>query len=177
MGEEFPIFFGNSGNWGKIPYFFKGNSGNLGKKSVIFLYFRNSKAHGCQGSGSTLGLSRKQLAHELREGSGALRDETHPADSNFLQTETRGRQMSIDVHPSLRRCLEKKSNSQQHRNEKTSLVAPRSCERSRSHHSANGQPASIPLSSPRWRSSWPPEEKIESRRPRRRGAALMGSGR
>ena len=68
----------------------------------------HSKAHGCQGSGSTLGLSRKQLAHELREGSGALRDETHPADSNFLQTETRGRQMSIDVHPSLRRCLEKK---------------------------------------------------------------------
>ena len=81
--------------------------------------FVNSKAHGCQGSGSTLGLSRKQLAHELREGSGALRDETHPADSNFLQTETRGRQMSIDVHPSLRRCLEKKSNSQDHRNEKT----------------------------------------------------------
>ena len=79
----------------------------------------HSKAHGCQGSGSTLGLSRKQLAHELREGSGALRDETHPADSNFLQTETRGRQMSIDVHPSLRRCLEKKSNSQDHRNEKT----------------------------------------------------------
>ena len=113
------FFFGNSGNWGKIPYFFKGNSGNLGKKSVIFLYFRNSKAHGCQGSGSTLGLSRKQLAHELREGSGALRDETHPADSNFLQTETRERQMSIDVHPSLRRCLEKKSNSQDHRNEKT----------------------------------------------------------
>ena len=79
----------------------------------------HSKAHGCQGSGSTLGLSRKQLAHELREGSGALRDETHPADSNFLQTETRGRKMSIDVHPSLRRCLEKKSNSQDHRNEKT----------------------------------------------------------
>ena len=83
----------------------------------------------------------------------------------------------IDVHPSLRRCLEKKSNSQQHRNEKTSLVAPRSCERSRSHHSANGQPASIPLSSPRWRTSWPPEEKVEARPPRRRGAALMGSGR
>ena len=60
-----------------------------------------------------------KLAHELREGSGALRDETHPADSNFLQTETRERQMSIDVHPSLRRCLEKKSNSQDHRNEKT----------------------------------------------------------
>ena len=119
LGEEFLFFFGNSGNWGKIPYFLKGNSGNLGKKSVIFLYFRNSKAHGCQGSGSTLGLSRKQLAHELREGSGALRDETHPADSNFLQTETRERQMSIDVHPSLRRCLEKKSNSQDHRNEKT----------------------------------------------------------
>ena len=78
-----------------------------------------SKAHGCQGSGSTLGLSRKQLAHELREGSGALRDETHPVDTNFLQTETRERQMSIDVHPSLRRCLEKKSNSQDHRNEKT----------------------------------------------------------
>ena len=38
--------------------------------------------------------------------------------------------MSIDVHPSLRRCLEKKSNSQDHRNEKTSLVATRSCERS-----------------------------------------------
>ena len=57
------------------------------------------------------------------------------------------------------------------------LVATRNCERSRSHYSAHGQPASIPLSSPRWRSSWPPEEKVESRRPRRRGAALMGSGR
>ena len=38
--------------------------------------------------------------------------------------------MSIDVHPSLRQCLEKNSNSQDHRNEKTSLVATRSCERS-----------------------------------------------
>ena len=43
-----------------------------------------SKAHNCHGSGSTLRLSRKQLAHELREGSGALCDETHPADSKFL---------------------------------------------------------------------------------------------
>ena len=57
------------------------------------------------------------------------------------------------------------------------LVATRSCERSRSHYSAHGQPASIPLSAQRRRSSWPPEEKVESRRPRRRGAALMGSGR
>ena len=57
------------------------------------------------------------------------------------------------------------------------LVATRNCERSRSHYSAHGQPASIPLSTQRRRSSWPPEEKIESRRPRRRGAALMGSGR
>ena len=43
-----------------------------------------SKAHSRHGSGSTLRLSRKQLEHELREGSGALCDETHPADSKFL---------------------------------------------------------------------------------------------
>ena len=57
------------------------------------------------------------------------------------------------------------------------LVATRNCERSRSHYSAHGQRASIPLSAQRRRSSWPPEGKIGSRRPRRRGAALMGSGR
>ena len=84
-----------------------------------FCRTRSSYAHGCHGSGSTLGHSRKQLANGLREELRALLDETHPADSSFLQTETRGRQMSIDVHPSLRRCLEKKSNSQDHRNEKT----------------------------------------------------------
>ena len=39
------------------------------------------------------------------------------------------------------------------------LVATRNCERSRSHYSAHGQPASIPLSTQRRRSSWPPEKK------------------
>ena len=39
------------------------------------------------------------------------------------------------------------------------LVATRNCERSRSHYSAHGQRASIPLSAQRRRSSWPPEKK------------------
>jgi len=53
--------------------------------------------------------------------------------------------MSIDVHPSLRRCLEKNSNSQHHRNEKTSLVATRSCERSQRANYGQGPQASALL--------------------------------